>query len=79
MFLQTPSRNARARANGCSVVEMETAVLYAIAENKQVEALSLVVVSDCATEKGWNPSLKSARTEALNDLADAVLAFASTD
>jgi len=41
----------RVEEKGCSVVEMEAATLYAIAEEKNVQALTLFVISDFITEK----------------------------
>jgi uridine phosphorylase len=76
LFLETPSRIERAKSLGCSVVEMESAALFAVASARGVEAMALFVVSDHPSENGWVTALRSDETMVrVNALADQVFDF----
>jgi uridine phosphorylase len=76
IFLETPSRIERVKRLGCSVVDMESAALFAIATTKDAEAMALFVISDHPSENGWVASLRSDETMVrINALADQVFEF----
>jgi purine-nucleoside phosphorylase len=76
IFRETLADVYRVQSLGCSVVEMEAATLYAIGQEKGVQALSLFVISDSITEEAWVPHIKepAVRTN-LHKLADWALEF----
>lgn len=59
IFKETPKALNQALNKGCDVVEMEIATLYALGADKNVQALTLLVVSDNVKGSGWNPQFKS--------------------
>ena len=76
IFRETIADVLRVREEGCSVVEMEAATLYAIGEEKGVQMLTLFVISDSITEEAWIPQIKKpAVRNNLHQLADWVLEF----
>ncbi len=58
IFRETPEDIVRVKELGCDIVEMESATLYAIGQEKNVEALSLFVISDTITLEEWSPHIK---------------------
>lgn len=79
IFRETVEDVRRVRQLGCSVVEMEAATLYAIGQEKGVQALSLFVISDSITEEAWIPQIKKpAVRDHLHQLADWALEFCAT-
>ena len=76
LFRETPSAISRALEKGCDIVEMETATFYAIGREKEVETLSLFVISDVLTDEEWVPHIiaPSVRTN-LHKLAICALEF----
>ncbi len=75
-FRETAEDVLRVSSLGCSVVEMEAATLYAIAEEKNVQAISLFVISDSISEEGWTPRLREPATRNhLHLLANWALEF----
>lgn len=76
IFRETVADVYRVREQGCSVVEMEAATLYAIGHEKGVSALTLLVISDSITEEAWVPRIKEpAVRDNLHQLADWALEF----
>lgn len=76
LFRETVADVLRVRDQGCSVVEMEAATLYAIGRDKCVQTLSLFVISDMITQENWKPHLREpAVRENLHQLAEWALAF----
>jgi len=76
IFKETPADVSRVIKQGCGVVEMEAATLYAIGREKGVQTLSLFVISDSITEEKWIPHIKepNVRTN-LHKLAEWALLF----
>lgn len=76
LFRETVADVLRVREEGCSVVEMEAATLYAIGQEKGVQVLTLFVISDSITEEAWIPQIKKpAVRNNLHQLAEWVLEF----
>jgi purine-nucleoside phosphorylase len=76
LFRETVGDVLRVRAEGCSVVEMEAATLYAIGQEKRVQMLTLFVISDMLTEEDWIPQIKKPTVRNnLHQLADWALEF----
>jgi uridine phosphorylase len=76
MFKETPADLLRVTKQGCDVVEMEAATLYAIGKQKSVQTLSLFVISDSITQDSWSPHIKEPKVRNnLNALADWALKF----
>jgi len=76
IFRETVADVCRVSEQGCSVVEMEAATLYAISQEKGVQALTLFVISDSITQEDWVPRIKDpAVRENLHQLADWALEF----
>lgn len=79
IFRETLADVYRVREQGCSVVEMEAATLYAIGQEKGVQTLTLFVISDSITEEDWFPRIKEiAMMDNLHRLADWALEFCTT-
>ncbi len=79
LFRETIGDVCRVREQGCSVVEMEAATLYAIGKEKGVLALTLFVISDSITEEEWVPRIKEpAVRNNLHQLADWALEFCAS-
>lgn len=57
IFRENPKDIKRVKKQGCGVVEMEAAALYAICADKNMQALSMFVVSDIITPEKWVPHL----------------------
>ncbi len=76
IFKESPSNICRVKKLGCDIVEMETATLYAIGQEKGIGTLSLFVISDSIRLEEWIPYIKepSVRNN-LNQLADWSLDF----
>jgi purine-nucleoside phosphorylase len=80
IFRETGADVHRVSAQGCSVVEMEAATLYAIGKEKAVQTLTLFVISDSITQEDWVPRIKEpAVRKNLHQLADWVLEFCMTE
>lgn len=76
IFRETPRAIKRVKALGCGLVEMEAATLYAIGQDKNVQTLSLFVISDTITEEMWSPHLKEPGVkDSLKRLSDFALNF----
>ncbi len=58
IFRETSADIIRVKRHGFTVVEMESATLYAIGQEKNVKTLSLYVISDILSETYWEPHLK---------------------
>lgn len=79
IFRETLEDVYRVQKQGCSVVEMEAATLYAIGKEKGVRTLTLFVISDSITDKDWVPHIKDpAVRNNLHQLADWALEFCLT-
>lgn len=80
LFRETVADVHRVKGEGCSVVEMEAATLYAIAKEKDVQALTLFVISDSITDKAWVPHVRDpVMLSNLHRLADWALEFCAED
>lgn len=78
IFREMLSDVYRVKEQGCTVVEMEAATLYAIGRDKGVQTLTLIVVSDSITEEEWIPRINEpAVKNNLHKLADLALEFCS--
>jgi len=76
LFRETVADVYRVRKQGCSVVEMEAATLYAIGQEKGVQTLSLFVISDAITPEAWVPQIRKLEVRNnLHQLADWALEF----
>lgn len=76
LFRETVADVHRVRNEGCSVVEMEAATLYAIGQEKGVQTLTLFVISDLITTDDWAPRIKDPTVRGnLHQLADWALEF----
>lgn len=76
IFRETPAHIRRVKSLGCGVVEMEAATLYAMGVEKDVQTLSLFVVSDSMTEEEWIPHIKEPKVKNnLHKLVDWTLQF----
>lgn len=76
LFRETLADVYRVRDQGCSVVEMEAATLYAIGKEKGVQTLTLFVISDSITQEDWVPRIKEPKVRNnLDQLADWCLEF----
>jgi uridine phosphorylase len=76
IFRETPADVYRVVKKLCGIVEMESATLYAIAEDKQVKAMALFVVSDTLTLDEWVPHFKERKVvDNLHNLADLAFEF----
>jgi uridine phosphorylase len=76
LFRETVADVYRVTEAGCTVVEMEAATLYALSQNKGVQALTLFVISDSITSEDWVPRIKDpAVRNNLHQLADLALEF----
>jgi uridine phosphorylase len=54
VYRETPGRVRRRRDEGCLVVEMEAAALYAVARFRQVPLVSLLYAGDSLAEDEWD-------------------------
>ncbi len=80
VFRETKEDVLRVIEQGCSTVEMEAAALYAIAQEKNVQALALFVISDSLAGGEWEVKARDPMvTERLNKLADLAVAFSRHD
>jgi len=59
IFRETKEDIERVTNQGCRTVEMEVGALYAIAQEKKVEAVALFLVSDSLAGGVWHPELKN--------------------
>jgi uridine phosphorylase len=76
IFRETPADVIRVNKQGYDVVEMESATLYAIGQDKGAQTLSLFVISDAITPEKWDPHLRDPIVkEHLNQLADWAIQF----
>lgn len=76
MFKETPADIVRVTQQGYDVVEMEAATLYAISEEKRVQALSFFVISDSISQEDWIPHIKEPKVRNnLHRLSDWALEF----
>lgn len=76
IFRETATDVLRVTKEGYDVVEMEAATLYAIGQEKGIQALSLFVISDILTDKTWTPHIKEPLVRNnLHKLADWALEF----
>jgi len=79
LFRESVEDVCRVSEAGCSLVEMEAATLYAIGHDKQLQTLTLVVISDQITTENWIPHVKNpAVKNNLHQLADWALEFCSS-
>lgn len=76
IFRETPADTMRVIKEGCEIVEMEAATLYAIGQDKGVQTLSLFVVSDALNQENWFPHIQEPYLkENLDRLAGFALQF----
>src|SRR5262245_11094088 len=54
VYRETPTRVSRRRAEGCLVVEMEAAALFAVAQFRQVPLVSLLYAGDSLAGEQWD-------------------------
>ena len=79
IFKESPYDLLRVQGLGCTVVEMEAATLYALAQEKNAEALTLFVISDSLTLDSWTPHIKEPLVRNnLHNLAKWALEFCHT-
>ena len=79
IFRETSSDIIRVKRHGFTVVEMESATLYAIGQEKGVKTLSLYVISDILSEDHWEPHIKEPIVRKnLHQLAEWTIAFTNT-
>jgi purine-nucleoside phosphorylase len=79
IFRETLADVQRVESLGCSVVEMEAATLYAIGQEKNVQTLSLFVISDSITQEEWFPRIKDpAVRQNLHELSEWALEFCTS-
>lgn len=79
IFKETPRAIKRVKELGCGLVEMEAATLYAIGQEKNIQTISLFVVSDTINESHWIPHLKSSVVmNNLKKLSEYALNFCET-
>lgn len=75
-FRERYSDVIRVVEKGCDVVEMETATLFAIVQERGLEAMALYVVSDVINLEPWVPRLRDPSIlDKVNFLADRALQF----
>jgi uridine phosphorylase len=80
IFRETPADVVRVTKQGYDVVEMEAATLYAIGQEKGVQALSLFVISDAITQEAWTPHIKEPRVRNnLHKLSEWALEFCKNE
>jgi uridine phosphorylase len=80
LFRETVADIYRVREQGCGVVDMEAATLYAIGQEKNVHTLSLFVISDSITQEAWEPHTREPKVRNnLHQLADWALEFCLLD
>ena len=76
IFKETREDVLRVSKLGCSVVEMEASTLYAIGKEKNVQTISLFVISDSLTQEDWTPRIKDQTVrDNLHQLAEWALEF----
>lgn len=76
IFRETADDIIRVKRLGFTVVEMESATLYAIGQEKGVKTLSLYVISDILSESHWEPRIKEPNVRNnLHQLAEWAIAF----
>lgn len=76
IFRETLEDVYRVKKLECSIVEMEAATLYAIGQEKGVQTITLLVVSDSITSNDWVPRIKDpAVRHNLHQLANWALKF----
>lgn len=76
IFKESPKDIRRVVRKGYDVVELESATLYAIGNEKGAETLSLFVISDSLTTEEWTPHMKEPLVRNhLHQLADWALSF----
>lgn len=79
IFRETKEDIERVTKLGCRTVEMEVGALYAIAQEKHVEALALFVISDSLANGVWHPQLKHDHVrEKLKALTELTIEFSRT-
>jgi len=78
IFRETPARRLTRMADGCQVVEMEAAALYAVAQYRQVDIVQIAYAGDLVIPGRWDKRGWDERFEdrvKLFDLAVEVLNF----
>ena len=76
IFKESPADVHRVTTQGYDVVEMEAATVYAIGTEKNLQTLSLFVISDSITYDTWTPHIKEpAVRDNLHQLAEWAIAF----
>ncbi|MBB65048.1 MAG: hypothetical protein CMO81_08285 [Waddliaceae bacterium] len=76
IFRESQEDIARVKAEGCRTVEMEVAALYAIAKEKNIDALAIFLISDSLADNVWDPKLKNLSTkEQLTQLTELAMYF----
>ncbi len=68
IYRETPARRESRLADGCAVVEMEAAALFAIAQFRGVEIGQIVYGGDLVVPEGWDHRGWQGRTEARRSL-----------
>ena len=61
IYRETRDKLAKFRETGVLAIDMETSALYAVAEHRDVEIASALVISDLLTESGWRPAFRDRR------------------
>jgi purine-nucleoside phosphorylase len=72
-FRETPSLIAAAKENGCSLIEMECAAIYAFAQYYKLKAICLLVAADKAFEEWTPPSSKINLTLIQKELVNCIV------
>lgn len=79
IFRESAEDIIRVKNRGFHVVEMESATLYAIGQEKNVKTLSLYVISDILSEDHWEPHIKEPIVKKkLHLLIDWAIAFSNS-
>ena len=77
IYRETPPKVVWFRDRGAWAVEMECSALFSVAEYRQVNITSLLVVSDIVTTGSWEPGFRKKTFKSARKMAcDAVLEFA---
>jgi len=70
IYRETPGKRQLRMAEGCEVVEMEAAALFAVAKFRQITLGQVVYGGDLVTPEGWDGREWASRTDARQTLFD---------
>jgi len=72
-FRETPARRQKRLSDGCQVVEMEAAALYAVAKFRQVDIVQIAYAGDLVVPGRWDKRGWDERFEDRHQLFDIAL------